>query len=285
MMAESMLGARLLQSLGFVGRVMRIDVKHKISVLAIWFLLDQFSAAVPQGHATPIPETKPLFDLNGIGFVEGVDVPSAKPQPEKAVPKQKNQQTAISENSCIIPNAEFEELEPVSGAIREGQLNDIACGISDPVRLESVSAVGHKIEFSSPVTVSCKFAKVVAEWLREDVLPLALNNLETSVSVIQSGPGYQCRRRNNLPDGKLSEHALGKALDISHFKLGNGTIISVEDDWGKRTKESKFLDRIHAAACKRFTTVLGPEADPNHKSHIHLDTGCHGQDCTYIICQ
>lgn len=280
-----MLGARRMQLVALAGQGLRIDVNHKVSVLVIWTLLGHFSAAVLPGQATPVPETKPLFDLNSIGFIEGVDVPSAKPKLEEIVPTPEPQQTTPERVPCIIPNVTFMELKPISGAMREGQLDDLACGISDPVRIESVSTIKHKVEFSVPVTISCEFAKVVAVWLQEDVVPMAVDSLGTSVSVLQSGPGYQCRRRNNLPDGKLSEHALGNALDISHFKFGNGTIISVEDDWGKRTKESNFLDRIHASACKRFTTVLGPEADPNHKSHIHLDAGCHGQDCTYIICQ
>ncbi len=134
--------------------------------------------------------------------------------------------------------------------------------------------------------ITCEFARVVADWIRQDVLPAARNELGMDVTGLLTGPGYQCRRRNNLPDGKLSEHALGKAVDVSGFRLANGDVISVMKDWPEpETAPGKFLRAVHAAACKRFTTVLGPDADPNHEAHFHLDTGCHGKDCTYLICQ
>jgi hypothetical protein len=35
--------------------------------------------------------------------------------------------------------------------------------------------------------------------------------------------------------------------------------------------DAKFLRRVHRAACDVFTTVLGPEANDVHRSHLHLD--------------
>jgi hypothetical protein len=35
--------------------------------------------------------------------------------------------------------------------------------------------------------------------------------------------------------------------------------------------EAKFLRRVHRGACDEFTTVLGPEANDVHRSHLHLD--------------
>jgi hypothetical protein len=32
-----------------------------------------------------------------------------------------------------------------------------------------------------------------------------------------------------------------------------------------------FLRAIHRAACRTFTTVLGPEANAAHKNHFHVD--------------
>ena len=37
------------------------------------------------------------------------------------------------------------------------------------------------------------------------------------------------------------------------------------------TPQSKFLRRIHQAACDWFSTVLGPEANEEHRNHLHLD--------------
>jgi hypothetical protein len=43
-----------------------------------------------------------------------------------------------------------------------------------------------------------------------------------------------------------------------------------EFDW-KEERKSRFLREIHVSACKRFGTVLGPEANDAHRDHFHLD--------------
>jgi hypothetical protein len=35
--------------------------------------------------------------------------------------------------------------------------------------------------------------------------------------------------------------------------------------------EAKFLRHVHRGACNMFTTVLGPEANDVHRTHLHLD--------------
>jgi hypothetical protein len=35
--------------------------------------------------------------------------------------------------------------------------------------------------------------------------------------------------------------------------------------------QAKFLRRVHQGACEVFTTVLGPEANDIHRTHLHLD--------------
>jgi hypothetical protein len=35
--------------------------------------------------------------------------------------------------------------------------------------------------------------------------------------------------------------------------------------------QAKFLRRVHRGACEMFTTVLGPEANDVHRTHLHLD--------------
>jgi hypothetical protein len=37
------------------------------------------------------------------------------------------------------------------------------------------------------------------------------------------------------------------------------------------TPEAKFWRRIHHGACELFSTVLGPEANEEHRNHLHLD--------------
>lgn len=239
-------------------------------------------------YAEPVPAVKPMEFLKQEPFLEGIDVPPVKPLDEnpgngKTESTDMSQEAATTEKSeaCVVPGALV--LPPPELIDPEG--NGLDCGIDEPVSLEGVVLGSNTAKFSETLTISCEFAKRLTRWLRMDVLPAAEDQFGSPLSILASGPGYQCRRRNNSPDGKLSEHALGKAVDLSSFKLSNGTSVSVENDWGADNKNGRFLKTIHALACRRFTTVLGPDADPSHRSHFHVDIGCHGKSCTYLICQ
>jgi len=39
----------------------------------------------------------------------------------------------------------------------------------------------------------------------------------------------------------------------------------------REARRSQFLRQTHAAACRHFGTVLGPEANEAHRNHLHLD--------------
>jgi hypothetical protein len=45
--------------------------------------------------------------------------------------------------------------------------------------------------------------------------------------------------------------------------------------------EAKFLRLAHAGGCKIFSTVLGPEANDAHRSHLHMDL----QDRKTSVCK
>lgn len=250
-------------------------------VLLAWLLAANMSVA---GAAVPSPVPKPLQTNAAEAVDERERLPRAKPS-ETGRTTEENADAALPRAECRVSDAVIERTVPFSGALKKSDMDDDACGIANPVRLVSVGTARSAVRFPENVLVSCEFAQVVADWLVEDVVPAARDRLDRALTAIGSGPGYQCRRRNNLADGKLSEHATGKAIDISHFTFEGGITVSVEEDWSAETAKGAFLREVHAAACKRFTTVLGPDADPNHKSHFHLDTGCHGRDCTYLICQ
>jgi len=243
------------------------------------------SGAVHARDSTyPTPPPKPLGTPSHPSFLEGIDIPPAKPSPKSLDVFPDSAPTiARTAATCHIEDALFEFLEPEKG---DGPWDtDLGCGIENPIRLTGLLHEKAAVSFAAPVTVSCDFAGTLSDWLQRDVLSEARARFGKSVASLSTGPGYQCRRRNNLTEGKLSEHALGKAVDITSFQLSDGQQISVQTDWGQPTEKGQFLKAVHGTACKRFTTVLGPDADPNHRSHIHLDVGCHGKDCTYIICQ
>jgi hypothetical protein len=82
---------------------------------------------------------------------------------------------------------------------------------------------------------------------------------------------YACRTRNNQKGEKLSEHGKGRAIDISAFKLADGTEVSVLTGWNAQ-RFSDAMRRMHKGACGPFGTVLGPNANRFHKDHFHFDT-------------
>lgn len=140
------------------------------------------------------------------------------------------------------------------------------CGLARPVALSVVDGVA----LSRPATLHCDTAKALKRWINRGVRP-TMGRLGGGVVELKVAADYACRTRNNLPNAKLSEHAKGRAIDISAFRLKNGVELTVFEGWTNKT-QSRLLQSIHAEACGPFKTVLGPEADRFHQDHFHLDT-------------
>ena len=102
---------------------------------------------------------------------------------------------------------------------------------------------------------------------------------------LKVGASYSCRPTNHVLGARLSEHGHANALDISRFLLSTGQWLAVRDGWHGAPHERAFLRAVHAGACREFSTVLGPDADANHRDHFHLDLGRHGRDGTIRICR
>ncbi len=213
---------------------------------------------------------------------EIIGVPEPRPEINTAI-----QQTDTEKPKRIYQSACPALLDGKIRATLDAPIIEDECGERSPLTLEAIMAP-NKIGLSSRPELNCRIASAMADWA------IKLNEaadaaFESDVATILSGNGYQCRRRNNQPDGKISEHGFANAIDIMGFKLKNGEDILVKRDWGDASQEPTinglFLRTIHKAACKNFTTVLGPDADPHHSDHLHFDLGCHGKNCRYLICQ
>jgi len=258
------------------------------------------------GVGFAVPATAPVPDRRPGSELAAVPVPAPKPDRAAApgAPStdagNRDETAAAKPVPCLLEFGETVDLPAVAG--------DNGCGFSSAVRLAGVNGEADVSLVAAP-TVSCRFAGVLSRWVEEDLARIAVETTGARLKAVHTGPGYQCRRRNNLKDGKLSEHALGNALDVLGFEFQSGDVVSVGSDWAGKEPDAevpdaetrnaeipekqvldkdargKFLHAVHASACKRFTTVLGPEADEHHQGHIHVDIGCHGKDCTYRICQ
>lgn len=103
---------------------------------------------------------------------------------------------------------------------------------------------------------------------------------------------FRCRpmKRNA---GRISEHALGNALDVVAFEFGpvaraapatlptklrRAFTVRVDRHWsatGEEAIHSCFLQTLAARVRGRsdvFRGLIGP-ADPDHRDHLHFDTG------------
>lgn len=168
-------------------------------------------------------------------------------------------QEALARGSvCSNPQIQGERIADINGAGR--------CGVDNPVRITSVSG----LRLSTPATIDCTTAQALNTWVQRGVLPSVGNEGggATSLRVLSH---YACRTRNSQAGAKLSEHALGHAIDIGAIGLRDGGEISVLNGWGTGRDGGQLRD-MHSTACGIFGTVLGPNANAFHRDHFHFDT-------------
>lgn len=150
----------------------------------------------------------------------------------------------------------------LSGSVLGNVPGSGACGIEDAVE---VTAVGG-IRLSTGATVDCATATALARWVERVAHP-AVGNAGGGLARIEVAGSYACRGRNNQPGARLSEHAFGRAIDITGIRLQDGTRLTVLHDWG-----NAIMREMHRGACGIFGTVLGPGANRFHRDHFHFDT-------------
>jgi hypothetical protein len=258
----------------------------------------------------PVPQKRP-----SAGVIMPPEKPAKPPEaaPTKEVaPAQHDPAPAAEEKTeeretKMPPNAEAERQRwaacpaVLTGAVTgevEADMTAGDCGVQSPLH---VTAIG-PVKLGTKATMTCGMATALAA-LMPDATKAASDILGSPLVALETGSGYECRNRNGDASGKLSQHAFANALDIAVFKLADGRSVAVGADWphlaqtageGARpeppqqratTPQARFLVAVHQAACGLFTTVLGPDANAAHHDHFHLDLGCHGKDCKYMICE
>ncbi|MCT2559177.1 extensin family protein [Tsuneonella sp. YG55] len=118
--------------------------------------------------------------------------------------------------------------------------------------------------------VSCPLADALAGWARFGVDRAAREVLGSPLARIETMGSYNCR--TIAGSARLSAHATAEAIDVAAFVLADGRRISVLGSWsGGTEQEQRFLRVVHASACKRFGTILGPAYNAAHRDHFHLE--------------
>jgi len=207
--------------------------------------------------------------------------PPAPAKPADAKPADAKAGTAGDDGATCLGKLTAEGVKAESVAAPPAPLPD--CRIDIPVRLSSVAlATGATLDLPGRPLLGCAFAGVFADYARGLVAPLGASLLGSPVAAIATGPGYQCRGRNQVTGAKTSAHGKGIAVDVMEFVLADHRRIAVARPDG--AAETLFLHAIRQAACGWFTTVLGPGSDAAHASHMHLDVEHHGASERYRIC-
>jgi hypothetical protein len=179
----------------------------------------------------------------------------------RKVEKEARAQRRVLEKGAVCNDLAIqgEVVGRVSGKIR-------GCGVDNAVRVTSVSGV----RLSTGAVMDCGTASALKQWMEGSAKP-ALASKGGGLKAVRVAAHYACRTRNNQRGAKLSEHAKGRAIDISAFRLQDGTEFTLLNGWNDR-KYAKALRQMHSGACGPFGTVLGPNANKFHRDHFHFDT-------------
>ena len=146
------------------------------------------------------------------------------------------------------------------------------CQAVGAVRIDGVSGDRGAFRLSGLGPVACPLAQAFAGWARFGVDRAARQMLGSGLARIETMGSYACRPVAGR--GRMSAHARAEAIDIGGFVLEDGRRISVKAGWnGASDQERAFLRTVHASACKRFGTVLGPAYNAAHNDHFHVEMG------------
>jgi hypothetical protein len=203
-----------------------------------------------------------------LAAAQGVPLPPAKPPSLQATHPPSQHDVLPPHDARAWPSdCSLRLAEMARFAHRPTENGPGQCGAADLVRLEGiVMPNGTLVRMTPPAILRCPMAQAVAQWVQND-LGAASNDLPSPPVAIATAGSYECRGRNNDSNGKVSEHGRANALDLGAIRLANGAVI----DLSNGSAPPSFRQHLRDAACRRFTTVLGPGSDPYHANHIHVD--------------
>ncbi|MBW8785620.1 MAG: extensin family protein [Novosphingobium sp.] len=144
------------------------------------------------------------------------------------------------------------------------------CSTLGSVRLAGLRSDDAVLTLANLGPVACPLATAFAGWARYGVDRAARQILGSPLVRIETMGSYSCR--TIAGSDRLSAHATGNAIDVSGFVLADGRRITVLRDWASDDPQTRaFFETIEQSACKRFGTVLGPNYNPAHRNHFHLE--------------
>ena len=147
---------------------------------------------------------------------------------------------------------------------------EAGCSNVNTVQLSSVPSDGASLMIANLGPVTCEVSTAFAGWARYGVDRAAQQILGVPLRSIETFGSYSCR--NVAGTNRRSAHSMAEAIDVSAFVLADGRRITLVNGWnGGSAAEHEFLRAVHRSACRRFSTVLGPEYNAAHRDHFHLE--------------
>ena len=140
--------------------------------------------------------------------------------------------------------------------------------------LGTVQLLDIGVPVSGIKAMRCGLAREFAGWVRFALVPAARQILGSDLVRVETFGSYACRNTVGTASAytRLSGHATANAVDVAAFVLADGRRVSVLSGWRSNDpREPEFLRVVHASACRRFGTVLGPEYNEAHQNHFHLE--------------
>ncbi len=142
------------------------------------------------------------------------------------------------------------------------------CGSPRPLNLTRLKG---GLLVDGDVVVRCEMALALARWTSNVVIPSAQLHLQARPARLDISTSYKCRRRNNNPKAKLSEHAFANGIDFMGISFKQIRPMKIQAHNGSSSAMRAFQAAIRGGACAYFTTVIGPTTNAAHADHLHLD--------------
>ncbi len=185
---------------------------------------------------------------------------SAKSVTADSGPKFKLDRAKSCEAKLRAYGASFTVLKKIDGPGR--------CGSPRPLNLTRLKG---GVRVDGDVVVRCEMALALAHWTSNVVIPSAQLHLQARPAKLNISTSYKCRRRNNNPKAKLSEHAFANGIDFMGIGFKQNSPMKIQARNGSSSAMRAFQAAIRGGACAYFTTVIGPTTNAAHADHLHLD--------------
>ena len=174
------------------------------------------------------------------------------------------------ERALATPEACFATLDTAASFARMSDLETSeSCHIRGRLDLSGIAGAS-----LAPVETRCAIALRMAMWATHDLAPTAREVFDADLSGIDHIGSYICRRIRTASGSsdRWSTHATADAIDITGFRLSDGTRMRLIDDWDDGGPKGAFLKAARDSACTWFRVTLSPDYNTLHADHFHLQS-------------